>query len=328
MAGTAPASSADPARPTSLTIAVLTFRRPRDLEAIVPLLVAQAGSVATDALDVDVLVVDNDPEGAAADQLARIVASLPDSRIAVRYENETVPGISAARNRALESSTSRDLLVFIDDDERPSDSWLGLLLDCMAANEATAVVGPVISEYERTPEQWITAGQFFKRRRLPTGTRVDVAATNNLLLDLRWVRAHDLRFDLDFGITGGDDTMFTRSLTRRGGSIVWCDEAIVFDIVPRARITRRWVVLRALSSGNSWSLTSVKLEDALAPRLAVRAQLTAQGGIRLAGGVARISYGFVLRRQDQRARGVRTLARGAGMVLGAYGYRYHEYKRT
>ena len=34
------------------------------------------------------------------------------------------------------------------------------------------------------------AGRFFNRRRLPTGTEVDVAATNNLLLDL--IQLHEL----------------------------------------------------------------------------------------------------------------------------------------
>jgi succinoglycan biosynthesis protein ExoM len=312
----------------SLTVAVLTFRRPRDIVAILPLLVDQAIANSSDALLVDVLVVDNDPDGAAAQYVREFASSSRPHGITVRYENETKPGISAARNRALESSIERDLLVFIDDDERPSASWLALLIETFRSHPATAVVGPVLSEYEVEPEPWIAAGRFFARRRLPTGTRVDVAATNNLLIDLRWVRSVGLKFDLDFGITGGDDTMFTREIRKGGGEIVWCDEAIVYDIVPRHRITRRWVVLRALSSGNSWSLTSLKLSDSAPARLQMRARLTANGCVRIAGGIVRVFVGFVGFRQDQRARGVRTIARGTGMVLGAYGYRYREYTRS
>lgn len=310
----------------SLTIAVLTYQRPRDIAAIIPLLVEQALLAAHPGFDIDILVVDNDPSGHAFQAVDQLALELAGS-VTIRYENETVPGISAARNRALAASDQRDLLVFIDDDERPSAGWLQHLLSEFRRTPCVGVVGPVVSQYEVPPEPWIEGGRFFRRRRLPTGTKVEVAATNNLLIDLRWVRSHGLRFDLDFGITGGDDTMFTRSIHRLGGVMVWCDEAIVLDIVPRKRISRRWVVLRALSSGNSWALTSLKLEEVPAKRLAARLQLTAEGGVRIAGGIGRIWFGTIAFKQDQRARGVRTVARGAGMVLGAYGYRYREYKR-
>jgi len=321
-----PSCSADV--PRSATIAVLTYRRPDDVAAILPLLTQQARVGLAEGLDVDVLVVDNDPGGAAEDSVRQFASSPAAEGVVVRYENEATPGISAARNRALIVSADRDLLVFIDDDERPSQHWLSSLLGTFRSAKSVAVVGPVISEYEIEPEPWIEAGRFFRRRRLATGTRVDVAATNNLLLDLRWLRAVDLRFDLEFGVTGGDDTMFTREIGKAGGWIVWCDEAVVFDIVPRSRITRRWVVLRAFSSGNSWSLTSVKLRESRSERARTRLRLTADGGIRLAAGLARVVIGIVGLRQAQRARGVRTMARGAGMVAGAYGYRYREYRRS
>jgi hypothetical protein len=110
--------------------------------------------------------------------------------------------------------------VFIDDDEVPSPDWLSSLLKLQAETGATAVVGPVISEYASTPDPWITAGEFFRRRRLPTGTVLDVAATNNLLLDMDQVRALGLDFNAGFGLMGGEDTLFTRQLVQRGGTMV------------------------------------------------------------------------------------------------------------
>ena len=312
------------ASPLALTIAVLTYRRPRDIAEVIPLLAEQARHNATPLLGIRVLVVDNDPAGGARDAVSRAAAA---AEVVIDYTNELTPGISAARNRALECSTASDLLVFIDDDERPSESWLALLLATWRDESATAVVGPVISSFEIEPEPWIVAGRFFVRRRLPTGTRVSVAATNNLLLDLRFVRAHDLRFDLAFGISGGDDTMFTRELARAGATMVWCDEAVVFDIVPRSRITRRWVTLRAMSSGNTWSVTSIKLERSRLRRLPLRLGLTGRGAVRMAGGGARFVAGVLTRRLDLRARGVRSFARGVGMASGAWGYTYLEYRR-
>lgn len=310
--------------PVSLVIAVLTFRRPGDIAAALPLLTAQAQTVQSAELSVSICVVDNDPEQSAA-ELVRTFAA--PSAVPVRYVSEPVPGISAARNRALSEAADHDLLVFIDDDERPSPHWLRHLLDTYRERGSAAVVGPVVSEFETPPEPWIEAGRFFVRRRMPTGTSLDVAATNNLLLDLRQVRRYALTFDPAFGIGGGEDTLFTRTLHQLGAEMVWCDEAVVIDVVPSRRLTRRWVTHRAFSSGNSWSLTSLALSGSRPARARVRADSTTRGLVRLLGGIARVVVGVLTRSIGQRARGVRTIARGAGMISGAWGYSYQEYRR-
>ena len=314
----------------AVRIAVLTYKRPADIEAALPRLAAQAESVQAEsgpdgAVLADIVVVDNDPAGSARGFVETFAQA---SSVSVRYENETTPGISAARNRALATADGVDLLVFIDDDERPSDRWLAQLLQTWREHRSAAVVGPVVSEYEVEPDAWVQSGRFFDRRRLPTGTVLDVAATNNLLLDLHQVRAMDLTFDPAFGITGGGDTMFTRTLHRRGGVLIWCDEAVVIDVVPASRVTRDWVLQRAFRSGSSWSVTSVKLAESSRDRALVKLRLTGRGAVRVLGGGARLVGGTLGRSMAQRARGQRTIARGAGMVSGAWGFVYAEYKRA
>jgi succinoglycan biosynthesis protein ExoM len=324
----------DPTAPRLLTIAVLTFRRPRDLDAVLPLLVEQARGVRPLGVEARVLVVDNDASGTGRERVeaaAALAATDPGDGagpVTVDYVVEATPGIASARNRALAESGGSELLVFIDDDERPSEPWLAALLALQAEAGAAAVVGPVRSEYEVEPEPFIVEGRFFVRRRLPTGTAVEVAATNNLLLDLVEVRRQGLSFDVALGQLGGEDTLFTRSLVAGGGTILWCAEAVVTDVVPAHRVTRRWVLQRAYSSGNGWSLTSVMLAAGGPARLATRLRLTARGGVRVAGGAARLVVGTVVRSLGQRARGARTIARGAGMVTGAWGAGYREYGRV
>jgi GT2 family glycosyltransferase len=315
-----------PAAHLRVTIAVLTFRRPEDIAETLPLLVDQAESVRDRVAAASVLVIDNDPAGSARDIVESYAASRPT--VPVRYHVEPVSGITAGRNRALAEAeaTADDVLVFIDDDERPTERWLELLLDTFTSTDAVGVVGPVISRFAVEPDAWVTAGEFFTRRRLPTGSTVDVAATNNLLLDLRVVRRIGLAFDPAFGITGGGDTMFSRTLARTG-SLVWCDEAIVWDVVPASRVTRDWVVRRAFRSGNSWSLTSVALAGSTSARWKARASCLGKGLVRVAGGAARTVVGVVTRSLRHRAKGIRTLARGAGMISGLVGYSYKEYRR-
>ncbi|GGF13838.1 glycosyltransferase family 2 protein [Subtercola lobariae] len=308
--------------PPSLAIAVLTFRRPSDLAEVIPLLLEQALQVAALARG-HVLVVDNDP-GASAREF---VESYPPQTTPLIYVHEPQPGITAARNRALSASAENDMLVFIDDDERPSAEWLRSLLEVRRASGCAAVAGPVISAYDREPEAWITAGRYFERLRHETGAELIVAATNNLLLDLRQIRAFGLSFDPGLGISGGGDTLFTRQIVAHGGRMLWSAEASVTDVVPRARVTRRWVVLRAFRSGNSWSVTSLLLAPDTLSRARTRLTLSARGGARAGLGLAQIVAGMLRVSPAWRARGTRTLARGAGMLSGAWGYGYREYRR-
>ncbi|WP_085511787.1 glycosyltransferase family 2 protein [Plantibacter flavus] len=324
-AGRTAADTGAGAAATSLVVAMLTFRRPDDLRVALPALVEQATSVADRFQRVEVLVVDNDPAESAREF---VTSSPPLESVVVTYRCESESGITAARNRALAEAASSDLLVFIDDDERPSERWLADLVDTFQRGDAVAVVGPVVSRFEVEPSSWIVAGEFFTRRRMPTGTAVSVAATNNLLLDLRVVREIGLAFDTAFGHAGGEDTMFTRTLHANGGRLVWCDEAIVWDIVPAARSTRDWVVRRAFSSGNSWSQTSIALEGSTRGRFVARMRCIARGLVRTAGGLVRALLGVVSGSLRHRAKGVRTTARGLGMIAGALGYSYEEYRRS
>lgn len=303
----------------TVAIAVLTYKRPGDIAEVLPSLVDQARTYAPSA---EVIVVDNDPAASARD----IVTGAGHDGL-VRYVHEPEPGIAAARNRAL-AECDRDLLVFIDDDERPSPRWLRLMVDTYLRDRPAGVVGPVVSEPAQEPEEWILAGDFFERERRRTYSSVTTAATNNLLLDLAQVRSLGLEFDARFGLSGGSDTLFTRQLTSRGGRLVWCDEAVVTDVVPPSRLTRDWVLRRAFRSGNSDARTTLALTDGPASRVAATARMTGRGAVRVVGGGANWLVGLATRSLNRRARGMRTIMRGAGMVAGAYGSVYHEYART
>lgn len=302
----------------TVTIAVLAYRRPDELRAALPLLLAQLGTVSWRG---EVLVVDNDPSGSG-----RAVVESADHP-AVRYVHETAPGISRARNRALDECADRDVLVFIDDDERPAPGWLSALLDTYQRLRPTAVVGPVTSEFSSQPDPWIVAGGFFNRRDMPTGTPTSVAATNNLLLDLRAVRDLQLRFDLRYGLTGGSDNLFTRQLVARGGTLVWCAEATVIDVVPAQRLTRGWVVKRTYRMGNGTALVERDMAGPGIAAVATSIRLLASGLLRVVAGCARIVVGGLTGSLAQRAAGARNLARGAGLITGAIGFTYAEYAR-
>lgn len=308
-------------------IVALTYRRPDEIAALAPLLVQHARQAA--ALDgvgigfaVEVLVIDNDPDAGARPVLAAVPG--------LRYVHEPRPGIAAARNRALAEGHDADLLVFIDDDERPEDDWLTALLRTWATDRPAAVSGHVLSLFDRDLDPWIRAGDLFARPNPPTGTRLHTLAAGNLLLDLRQLRGWGLRFDDRFGLTGGEDTLLTRQIDACGGLMVWCRESVTTDRVPAERLTRRWLARRFFRFG----VTAVRVELALLPtesrlrRAAVRARACCRGLVRLLAGAARWGVGLLTRRLVHQARGCKTLMRGAGLVAGACGHHHAEYSRT
>ena len=306
-----------------VTVAVPTYRRRDDLAALLPMLCEQVRQVSEGLRGhrCEVLVIDNDPERSAEP----VVASWADQ--GVRYAAEAAPGIAAVRNRAIDEAAGSRLLAFIDDDERPRAEWLARLVQTWEETGAAAVSGRVLTEYAGQLDPWVAAGDFFFRSSRPTGTEIRIAATGNLLLDLDQVRSSGVRFHTGLGLGGGEDTLFSRALARTGRRMVWCDDAVVVDQVPRERMTRRWVLTRAWSHGNATVLTDLRLTAGSLPRLRVRVRGAVNGLARIAGGGLRWLAGVVVRSQRHQARGLRAVCRGAGMVGGALGVVYQEYAR-
>lgn len=312
-----PRSPVDPAR---ISIAVPTYRRPAELRNLLGLILGQLGDVRS--ADVRVLVVDNDP-----DQSARpVVAAFPS----VSYLQELRPGVAAVRNRALHEAWFHDALIFIDDDQVPGADWLHSLVEMWRSFRGGAVAGPVVSELPRAADNWIRNGGFFDRSyrsALATGDKIDEVATTNLLLDMAAIRARNLIFDERFGLSGGEDSLFTRSLTRSGGEILWCKEARVFEHVPANRLNRSWVSRRAISSGNGVARVRLALETSATGRLRVRTLLITMGLARFGAGAAGVAGGALARSGSRHGRSTRTMLRGLGMCLGAAGITYLEYAR-
>ncbi len=301
----------------TIVIGILTYRRPAQVLACI-----EAVARHVDALGLGpsttILVVDNDPVGSARSGVVQLSIGP-----AIRYVVEPAPGIAAARNRALDESADDDVLVFIDDDELPTPSWLGPLLETWSTTGATAVMGRVVSEFEGELDDWVAAGRFFQRRSMPTGTAITVAAAGNLLLDRAAVGRLGVRFDATLGLGAGEDSLFSAMLVRAGGTIVWCEESAAIDHVPAERMTRRWVLERARSHGNAETVVRLRLADAPLVRLSS----LIRGALRVAGGAARYALGLVVRDPVHQARGLRTAARGLGIAAGAFGTTVQEYAR-
>lgn len=308
--------------PLSALIAVPTFHRPTELARILRAIAVSTVAARTDfpLVQVDIVVIDNDPEGSAR----AIVESSPGSP---RYVVEPRAGLAAVRNRALDEARDHRLLLFLDDDEEPTPAWFGAMVSAWLTFRPAGVLGRVVSVFEVERNAWLIAVRAFLRPARQTGDRLRAAATNNLLLDLHRIRPLGLRFEPTMGLSGGEDTLFTTSLTQAGETLVWADDAVVIDHIPADRMSRRWVLTRALRGGTVDAAVERHLASGRLGRARAAGISAAHGLVRIVGGSARVALGVVTRSLRHRARGERAVARGAGRFLGAFGYTYQEYAR-
>jgi succinoglycan biosynthesis protein ExoM len=299
-------------------IAVLTYQRTDLLSDLLAALVEQARTVEPAAT---VVVVDNDP-GASAEPVVSGWAGR-----GVRYVHEPRPGISAARNRALDEGGDAEVLVFLDDDEIPSPGWLAHLVGAWRAWGCAAVAGPVPPRFAGPVDPWVLGSGVFDRPERATGLLLPGAGAGNLLLDLRVVRGLGLRFDEGLGLTGGEDTLFTHELIRLGGEIRWCAEAEAVELVPADRLTRRWARQRSFRSASSWSRAELHLAGSAAARWRLRASVAAKTAGRSAQGLVGWTVAALTGSPGRRGRAVCTMASYAGLLAGAFGYVRAEYAR-
>jgi succinoglycan biosynthesis protein ExoM len=195
-------------------------------------------------------VADNDPAQSAQQLVAEFSSTTP---VQVAYCSELQPNIALARNKALQHAEG-DFIAFIDDDEFPTDDWLYNLFQTCVRSEVDGVLGPVRPSFESDPPEWVRRGRFFDRPTYHTGYRVnwDEARTGNVLFKREILNSVDIPFRSEFA-TAGEDVDFFRRMMEKGHAFIWCNEAVVYEVVPASRCTRSYLLKRALLRGSNFN---------------------------------------------------------------------------
>ncbi|SOD71572.1 GT2 family glycosyltransferase [Jatrophihabitans sp. GAS493] len=291
----------------SVLVAVCTYQRAQQLEDLLDSLIpAIAGHQAR------VLVIDNDSKPSSEDLVAA-------HAIRADYVHEPNPGIAQARNAAMSRMNEAEFIAFLDDDETVSPDWLARLLDCVEQFGTDVATGPVISLFPDGAPSWIVDGGFIQRSRMPSGTRLELAATNNVLMNVATLnRTGVTRFDVDFSRSGGSDSEFFWRLRRKGGTIGWADDAVVSEEVPLERLTFRWVFKRGVRGGNVFGR--------LMRREHGRIYVFLHGAALAGFGALRVLLAVVTGK-GRRSKDFQWLTHGLGVAQAALGSVVYEYDR-
>lgn len=292
-----------------LSILICTARRTRWLaELLRELATDEAGRPG-----VEVVVVDNDPEGTAR---GTVEEAAGHAGCEVRYEHWPRPGIAGARNRCVALARAERVL-FLDDDQAIDPGFFAALERAWRRRPHGSIgVRPrVLPRHEPGADPRFAAVPRSARGPMATCSRLEFA-TNGVMLERQALLAlGSAPFDPRFDLSGGEDTDLFVRLEQRGARVAWCPEVIVWERVPPARATRRYLLRHELRIG----LT----EATIAKRTlgASTVEVLAEAAAKLGWLAVKTAL-----RVGQNEAPYHALARVVGQVYGALGGRFEAYR--
>lgn len=246
-----------------IAVGVCTFRRP---ELIKTLETLEDQHLPANTV-LSIIVVDNDTEPTARNLVECFAGTSKHTFI---YRHAPARNISIARNAALEEAERRRFRVFafIDDDELASVRWLKSLLTRLARTDTDVVVGPTYAVYPEAAPEWMQTFRVHDTRpELNEDGRPIAGHSCNVMMDLRCPGIAGRRFDLNRGVSGGEDTAFFKEAMEAGARLAFAPEARLEEPVTATRARLEWLLKRRFRMGQTHGSLLTKKDGDIASRI-------------------------------------------------------------
>ena len=199
----------------SLTLAIITYRRPEKLKKCLELICQQT------TIPQVVLIIDNDPKKSAKKITLSFCHILP-----VTWINEKKVGIPYARNRAMSHCTTK-YLAFIDDDCQVDKNWVQSALNSISNN--SFVVGqtiPINPNHPVAKTQYQNYHQWFLKNINPKNNSINpqILDTKNIIFNFQKIK--NIKFDTKLRIF--EDVDFGLQIKQSGLSGKYNPQMIIF----------------------------------------------------------------------------------------------------
>jgi GT2 family glycosyltransferase len=263
---------------TDIRIAVCTNRSPGAIRECLEALLEQAGAESV------VLVTSG---------LAELDVAAHRDAFGGTVLAESRPGLSLARNRALEAA--REVIAFVDDDAVVAEGWWDAL--CRRWDEAPADVacigGPIRPRYSVDPPPWFSDGIAHTLTLLDRGAEVrDLDPSEEAVYGANIsFRVEPLRavggFDPALGHSGervffAEEDEVERALVRAGHRVRYVPDAAVWHVIPPERLTRGSFLRRRFAFGKALGMRRGRTRG-----VALRQALASGGGALAAAATGR-----------------------------------------
>ncbi len=304
---------------TKVVVSVCTYKR-NDLLAVMLASAADAADEVSGRADVSLVVVDDNPDGAA-----KVVVDKFEHRFqSVCYTQLGGGNISLARNRGLECALEMgaEWIAMTDDDCEVPKEWLLRYLNAQEATGCDICTSALVPVPPADAPDWLVSAPFFGDAQFDATDlfEMNTAATNNSFLRTDLVAGDDpVRFRKDLGVIGGEDMVFYRTLHQRGAAIRYVSGAEVTEHQPPSRCTYRYQLRSRFWLGNTEYVTNVETGDASAGRMVLR------GGRRLVTAAGRPARRVVSGQDPQWRYTLATVVRSVGTMAGPLGLRFRHH---
>lgn len=223
---------------TKVSVLIPTFRRPGGFARA-----AQSVFAQSDLRGVELIGVDNSPEGSAIAMFRALEATAP---IPFRWTHEPRPGVANARNAAL-ALAHGELVAWLDDDEEAAPHWLASLVRERRASGAQSVFGPVRGQAQGRNRAFFE-NLYSRTGPARSGITERAYGTGNSLQP-RAMFGEGAPFDPRANQTGGEDDALFASWREAGASFAWAADAWVIEHVGAERSQLSYGLKRAFAYG-------------------------------------------------------------------------------
>jgi GT2 family glycosyltransferase len=241
-----------------ITVAICTYNRHEHLKRLLPLLAEQ--TLSGDLYKI--IIVDNSDDSRASQAFSRQFSEQPNLSIL----ESSPPGLSRARNVALEACATR-YIAYLDDDASPKPEWLSATVRAFATHDPAIVAGPIYPVWTRPAPDWLPP------KYVGCLTILDHGPNDRWLSGNEFAYGANMSFKADMLREVGG---FNVALDRRGGHILlsegdiepqlkayqlghktfYAASAGVDHLVPPDRLTRNYFRARM-----AWQAVSALMRD-------------------------------------------------------------------
>ncbi len=213
-----------------VSVLIPTFRRPDSFIRAAHSVFRQQG-----VEGVELVAIDNSPEGSALDAMRALDAEAP---FPFRWAHAPKPGVAQARNVALALARG-ELVAWLDDDEEASPHWLAALVAVRKQTGAQSVFGPVRAQaLANAPNAAFFEDLYSRTGSLRSGLCNRAYGIGNSLQP-RAMFGEAIAFDPRADQTGGEDDALFAAWREAGATFAWAADAVVVEHLgpERTRLT-------------------------------------------------------------------------------------------
>ena len=220
-----------------------TFRRPEGLKIALDSLLAQT---AQDKIT-EIIIADNDPKASAK---TYVQAQAKTAKTKIVYLHVPSPGVSNARNAALDIAKGR-YIAWLDDDQDASPHWIADLYDTAVRHKAGLVFSPTIARIPGQSPYNDYFERFFERKGpgITDGVIDHFYGCGNSLMDRELCDIPSPAFDPIANETGGEDDLLFSHIMKNGAIVAWRESATCYEDIRPHRATPQYVITRSFAFG-------------------------------------------------------------------------------